>query len=169
MTPPDDNRLIAPIDAFKGRYAFLSNFYAAPVQYCGEAYPTVEHAYQAAKTLDFDVRRRIRAARTPGVAKRIGQLVSLRPQWDIMRCDVMMTLVWQKFLDAQLRLRLLDTGTRPLIEGNGWGDRFWGVAGGQGENQLGRILMIIRQWHQTYSWTEQYRLRMPDALRQRPV
>lgn len=30
------------------------NFYPAPVEWDGEMYPTVEHASQAAKTLDAD-------------------------------------------------------------------------------------------------------------------
>lgn len=40
------------IDRFSGPHRFLSNFYPSPIIYDGVAYPTVEHAYQAQKTLD---------------------------------------------------------------------------------------------------------------------
>jgi len=44
------------INTFRGKYRFLSNFYYAEVNYEGIRYPTVEHAYQAAKTLSTDIR-----------------------------------------------------------------------------------------------------------------
>jgi predicted NAD-dependent protein-ADP-ribosyltransferase YbiA (DUF1768 family) len=54
-------------------------------------------------------------------------------------------LVRQKFSkDPVLRQRLLDTGDQDLVEGNTWGDTFWGVCRGQGSNWLGRILMDVR-------------------------
>lgn len=40
------------IDRFSGEYRFLSNFYLAEVELDGEVYPTVEHAFQAAKSPD---------------------------------------------------------------------------------------------------------------------
>ena len=30
------------------------------------------------------------------------------------------------------------------IEGNTWNDTFWGVCNGQGQNWLGKILMLVR-------------------------
>ncbi len=43
-----------------------------------------------------------------------------------------------------LREKLLATGDRKLVEGNTWGDTFWGVCRGNGKNHLGKILMKIR-------------------------
>lgn len=40
------------IAEFHGPYLFLSNFFPATVQLDGIPYPSVEHAYQTAKTLD---------------------------------------------------------------------------------------------------------------------
>lgn len=37
------------------------------------------------------------------------------------------------------------TGDVELVEGNWWGDRFWGVCDGVGENRLGRCLMEVRK------------------------
>ena len=36
------------------------------------------------------------------------------------------------------------TRDRVLIEGNDWGDTFWGMTDGEGENHLGKILMRVR-------------------------
>src|SRR6185369_8674281 len=41
---------------FQGDNRFLSNFFPAEVIYEGITYPTAEHAYQAAKTLDPEQR-----------------------------------------------------------------------------------------------------------------
>ena len=49
--------------------------------------------------------------------------------------------------NEDLKQRLLATGDKRLVEGNTWGDTFWGVdlRSGRGENQLGRILMRVRE------------------------
>jgi hypothetical protein len=54
------------IDSFYGQYAFLSNFYPCEVEFEGDTYPSAEHAYQAAKTIDPDVRRITRGLSSPG-------------------------------------------------------------------------------------------------------
>ncbi len=134
------------IDSFEGDHRFLSNFYGSTVEYEGVKYPTVEHAFQAAKTLDPAQRAEIAAARTPGVAKRMGRKVVLRDGWNAMRNDVMEALVRDKFTrHPLLRRQLLDTGDQDLIEGNWWGDTYWGVCRGVGENHLGQILVKIRK------------------------
>jgi hypothetical protein len=43
-----------------------------------------------------------------------------------------------------LKQLLLATGDKELIEGNTWGDTFWGVCNGIGQNHLGKILMAKR-------------------------
>lgn len=136
---------IDAITSFKDDYAFLSNFFTASVTYEGVDYPTVEHAFQAAKTLDLEERDRIAKSPTPGKAKRLGQKVTLRSDWDKLRVSVMEELVRQKFQKPSLRLRLLATEDVELVEGNLWGDVFWGVSNGQGRNELGKILMRVRE------------------------
>lgn len=44
------------ISEFKGESRFLSNFFAVPIMYEGVEYPSVEHAFQAAKSLDPEER-----------------------------------------------------------------------------------------------------------------
>lgn len=136
-----------PINRFSGAHDFLSNFYPSPVKLDGEEYPTVEHAFQAAKTNDPQDRKRIREAKTPALAKSLGRRVKLREDWEAVKVEVMTDLVRQKFSarDWDLVSKLLDTRDAQLVEGNNWGDRFWGVVNGEGRNELGRILMKVRR------------------------
>lgn len=130
---------------FQGEYRFLSNFWPAEVHYDGQVYPTSEHAYQSAKTLDRAERNRIAALPSPGDAKRAGSALPKRPDWDNHKLAVMDAVVRDKFTrNPDLRAKLLATGRAELIEGNTWNDQFWGVCNGKGENHLGKILMKIR-------------------------
>ena len=135
------------IGPFRGEYRFLSNFAPVIVELDGHCYPSVEHAYQAAKSTSYRVRMNIRRAKTPSLAKRLGRLVRLRDNWDEIKLGIMRDLVTQKFRDSFYAKQLIATGTTPIMEINNWGDDFWGVSseGGPGENHLGRILMDIRR------------------------
>lgn len=135
-----------PINSFNNEFAFLSNFYSSPIVYEGIEYPTVEHAFQAAKTFDFETRVKIAAATTPGQAKRLGRSVTLRSDWEQVKDSIMEELVRRKFQSStSLCLQLWSTGDRELIEGNTWNDTYWGVCNGVGRNQLGKTLMKIRE------------------------
>ena len=81
-------------------------------------------------------------------AKRRGRQVKLRPDWESVRLSVMARVVGAKFMqNPNLAVRLVATGMMPLVEGNIWGDTFWGVDArtGNGENHLGKILMNVRE------------------------
>ncbi len=134
------------INDFRGEYEFLSNFYPSILIVDDELYPTLEHAFQAAKTDDLNLKTQIRNAPTAKEAKRLGRSVVLIPDWDQKRLDVMASLVKQKFTEHfDLKIRLLLTGEKELIEGNTWKDRFWGQdQNGIGENNLGKILVTCR-------------------------
>lgn len=132
------------IDSFRDDYAWLSNFYPCPVKFEGDVYPSVEHAYQASKTLSRECRRMFQVDISPGTAKRLGRTVDIRSDWDAVKIPLMLTLLRQKFASPDLRSRLICTGSLEIVEGNNWGDRFWGVSGGRGENHLGRLLMLVR-------------------------
>jgi ribA/ribD-fused uncharacterized protein len=133
------------IKEFKDEYRWLSNFWPSEVAFEGLVYPTVEHAYQAAKTLGTAERINIRDCRSPGKAKRLGRTVSLRSDWDSIKLEVMSDLLAEKFEIPQLQRKLLDTMDIQIVEGNTWNDTFWGVCNGVGENNLGRLIMEIRQ------------------------
>lgn len=138
------------IDEFKGDYSFLSNFYVASVRLFSIEFPTIEHAFQAAKTEDVKERLKIKDAKTPGEAKRMGRAVTLRKDWEEIKNSIMEELVHQKFSsNLALKAALLATGDADLIEGNTWKDRTWGMTKDEsgkwvGENRLGKILMKVR-------------------------
>ncbi|MGH7178930.1 MAG: NADAR family protein [Tepidisphaeraceae bacterium] len=133
------------IEYFSGKYRFLSNFWPATVVFEGMTYPTVEHAYQAAKTSDREERKRIAAMATPEEAKRFGRGVEPSDDWGTRKFVVMEYCVRYKFTNhPDLAEQLLATGDAELEEGNTWGDKVWGVYLGQGENRLGKLLMKVR-------------------------
>lgn len=134
------------IDNFKIEpYTFLSNMYPAIVKYNNNNYPTVEHAFQAAKTLDTKEQYLIWSCHNPYEAKKIGRKVTLRNDWSKVRNSIMENLIHQKFMHQNLRQKLLDTKDAELIEGNCWGDYYWGKVNGVGLNWLGKILMNERE------------------------
>lgn len=134
-----------PILGFFGAYRFLSNFWTCPVPFEGITYPSLETAYQAAKTVLAQERARM-ATLTPAQAKFHGRRLTLRPHWDLIKIPVMCELVLAKFENnPELTRFLTETGSRHLEETNSWGDRFWGVCNGTGRNELGRILMSVRR------------------------
>jgi ribA/ribD-fused uncharacterized protein len=131
------------IPELSGQYRFLSNFWSCFIVYEGVEYPSVENAYQAAKCRHLSDRAQfvhIKASE----AKRLGRVVKLRPHWDQVRVEVMKALVAQKFSKEPLRSKLLATAPHEIEEGNWWGDTFWGTSNGVGENQLGKIIMTVR-------------------------
>jgi ribA/ribD-fused uncharacterized protein len=133
------------IDSFRDQHRFLSNFYPCHVEFFNAVFPSVEHAYQAAKVEPEDRGRFTDPKVSPAEAKKWGNECPLPPRWDDRRLFVMHDIVQAKFLyNENLRHRLLMTGDEELVEGNVWGDKFWGRVGGYGENWLGRILMSIR-------------------------
>lgn len=131
--------------SFRDEYFFLSNFYPVEIKLDGIVYPNAEAAFQAQKTLDVEERRKFSMLKNPVQAKRLGRKVKLRDDWEEVKLDIMTEVVSQKFLQhPHLIEMLLQTGDEELVEGNKWGDRFWGVCKGKGENHLGKILMKIR-------------------------
>jgi len=133
------------INSFRDEYFFLSNFYPVAIWNAGIRYPSAEHAYQAAKTTKFEERRAIASLPKPAQAKRMGRKVTLRPDWDSVKLAVMKRIVARKFSIPSLAKRLVATFPAELWEGNGWGDRYWGVCNGVGANHLGKILMEVRR------------------------
>lgn len=127
---------------FRDEYAFLSNMYPCTVE-CGEyVFASVEAAFQACKC----PARAGEFTRLNGPdAKRLGRKVSLPADWNLRKRGYMKQLLRKKFTQhPELAEKLLATGDIELVEENTWGDRYWGVCGGAGENNLGKLLMEIR-------------------------
>lgn len=134
------------IEQFQGPYRFLSNFWP----YDGEdVSSTAEHQYQSMKTLDALERAQIMAAETPHAAKLLGDVCTVRSDWEDLKVSFMESIVLEKFNRPALRDQLLSTGSAMLIEGNHWCDTFWGCCSceehqGAGKNWLGILLMETR-------------------------
>ncbi len=161
MTIPHDGRIL-----FYGRdserYGFLSHFHPCRIELDGEIWPTVEHYYQAQRSDDPRYRAAIRAAATPGKAKRLAVRPDLprkvsrnswfrkngalpRADWPAVKLDIMRRADRAKYeQNPDLRLLLCATGGAEIVEDSPT-DAFWGTGpDGKGENWAGRILMEVR-------------------------
>lgn len=132
------------IKGFFGEYRWLSNFSPVTIEFAGFWFPTVEHAYVAAKTLDRNAQEIISGLNTPGEAKRFGRTLVLRYDWEKIKLETMKGFLEQKFGYEPYANSLLATGDAYLEETNTWGDTYWGVCNGIGQNNLGKLLMQIR-------------------------
>lgn len=125
----------------------FSNFALYPIALDGETWPTSEHYFQAMKFEDASYRKKVRTAKSPMQAAKLGRDRSqkLRRDWESVKDGVMRKAVTAKFTQhAELRELLLSTGDAKLVEHTG-NDSYWGDGGdGSGRNMLGTILMQVR-------------------------
>ena len=132
------------IKGFFGDYRWLSNFEPCKVIWDGVEYPSSENAYQAAKTMDHDLRIKLSKV-IPADSKKISKSISIREDWDDIKVSIMYNICLDKFTrNPELGTKLIDTEDKYLEESNHWKDTFWGVCNGVGQNNLGKILMQIR-------------------------
>jgi len=140
------------VDSFKGDYEKFSNFYPVVIHFEGINFPSVEHAFVAAKSTDIFFRKRIAElpSEQAGKAKRMGRKTKLRIDWDIVKIAYMKKFLMQKFMYDEFRTLLLSTGDAQIIEGNYWHDNYWGdcfcpkCQDIKGKNNLGKLIMKIR-------------------------
>ena len=128
-------------------FSFLRNDYSANVILDDEIYPSVEHAYQAAKTQNIDLRKKIQNA-SVHEARKIGKNeITIPLTWDTDRLVVMKQLQKSKYTDnLNLKLKLLLTGNEEIIQGGTMPDKFWGQDDfGDGKNHNGKIIMKVRE------------------------
>lgn len=156
--------MVNVVKSFDGEYEFLSNF-CEDTPFKIEMFPgktfsfsSGEHGYQAYKAFAvpgipreevFDIVRKIRDAKTPGLSKKLGRGIKIDVgHWDQIKDDCMRTVVFEKFAhNPDLVDKLLETGAAMLVEGNTWGDTYWGRVDGKGLNRLGSILMEVRGYY----------------------
>lgn len=128
-------------------YGAFSNFAPYPIVLRGQRWPTTEHFFQAMKFEDRRHQAAIRDANTPLIAARMGRdrKRKLRRDWERIKLGVMREAVEAKFRQhADLRALLLGTADALLVEHTD-NDAYWGDGGdGSGRNELGRILMAVR-------------------------
>jgi ribA/ribD-fused uncharacterized protein len=132
------------IKGFFGEYRFLSNFELGDVIYEGIKYPSSENAYQAAKSLDLEIRKQF-VNISPNESKKLGQKIDVRKDWEEVKYGIMYQIVLDKFSrNYELGDLLIETGDKYLEETNSWKDKVWGVCDDVGKNWLGKILMDVR-------------------------
>lgn len=132
------------IRGFFNEFRFLSNFYPVNITYETILYPSVEHAYQACKTDSLDIKILIAKIDKPELVKKISRYINLIDNWDNKKLSIMEELIRLKFNNDNMKELLLMTNGLDLIEENNWGDTFWGICNGKGENNLGKLLMKVR-------------------------
>lgn len=137
-------------------YFFLSNMAPVPGGIEtpeGIRVPTAENLYQAQKFNDEFVKEQVYGAASGYEAKKLAdRFVSegapVREDWEGAKLDIMRDIVERKFAaGSRMAKMLLETDGEELIEGNNWGDTYWGVSpvgSKNGENWLGRLLMERR-------------------------
>lgn len=129
---------------FRGEYYFLSNMYPCSFWTKDKEWRSVEHFYQAMKTVDPVEREYIRTLGNPFDTKKEGKRVTLRDDWHDIKLDVMEWALRRKFAPGSELHAKLCAIEEDIVEENTWGDTYWGKCRGKGENHLGRILMRIR-------------------------
>ena len=145
---------------YEDEFYCLSNFSPFRLYWRGLDFDTSEHAYHWEKfvhtsqlapthiTCDrCDLQQQILRARSAHAAFKLAEshAIPKQPQWDNHRVAVMRHILLAKEQQHEyVRRKLLETGTRELIE-NSWRDSFWGWGeDGTGQNMMGKLWMEIR-------------------------
>jgi ribA/ribD-fused uncharacterized protein len=110
-------------------------------------WPSVEHYYQASKFENESDREKIRQARHPREARKMGRSRSRkrRPGWRDLKKVYMTRAVYTKCRTyPAIAAKLLATGEKNLLENTQF-DYYWGCGRDRrGHNVYGRILMNVR-------------------------
>jgi ribA/ribD-fused uncharacterized protein len=138
------------IFGFFGEYRFLSNFFLSTVEFRGITYFHSEGAYVAETRMrSIDMKLQVSYIESPRRAKEFGRTITPNHFLPITtRIGLMSSVLECKFeQNPDLLDRLLETGSKNLVEANTWNDTFWGVnyRTRKGENHLGKALMRVRE------------------------
>ena len=115
----------------KGPYKCLANSYPTSVIVEGITYPSVEHAFQAAKVLDRTVKFKISKMSNLAEVRKLLSDEWTRPNWNEVKYATLHQLVKLKFeSNKDLAKVLTNTGTKRI--------------GGKQDSELGSILMKVR-------------------------
>lgn len=139
------------INDFDGEeFEYLSNFYPSKFTLFDMTFENVEQYFQYMKAMffnDVETANKILQTSSPSIAKSLGREVENfdEYEWERTNVQIMYDGVLAKFLqNKDLADKLLQTDSSLLVEGNQWQDDYWGVVNGEGQNNLGIILMQVR-------------------------
>lgn len=142
--------MVSAITKFRGDNYYMSNRSDYRINFFGLDYDRSENAFQAMKCIDKS-QRKVFCKMIFKEAKKLGKRVSCRSNWNLIKKDVMFNILLCKFVQhSGIREKLITTCNSPLIEGNVWGDTYWGVCNGVGLNNMGKTLMDVREFLSPY-------------------
>jgi predicted NAD-dependent protein-ADP-ribosyltransferase YbiA (DUF1768 family) len=155
------------VEQFRGPHFPLSNMYPLGTWIktdSGVTVPTSEHAYMANRLEDPSMQVIVALARgekddprpfkdglaAKETAHRFIEQGAIQMFDDEVGCLALMhrVLIDKVLLNSDVYDVLVATGDEEIVEGNSWGDHFWGVSpvgSRNGENHLGRLWMRIRE------------------------
>lgn len=137
-----------PVLFYEINFYPLSNFSSFQVEWKGKLWPTSEHAYHSEKFEDEAIKEEIRNTRSAHDAFRLSRTYEnkYRKDWNGVRVGVMEDILRAKLEQhTYVKKKLLETGTREIIESSPK-DAFWGWGPNKdGENQLGKLWMKLRE------------------------
>ena len=131
---------------FQDEYRWLSNFSKCPITINDITYPSIEHAYQSAKSPLNSWKSFCSTTPSPAIIKKHSRNIKLIKNWEDVKVNIMRGCLIQKYSQEPYKSLLLKTGNAYIQEGNSWGDVFWGVDihTKKGQNTLGKLIMEIR-------------------------
>ncbi len=142
-----------PAVAFYGHFSELSNFYLTPVKVGDREFLTVEHYYTTRKAeinSRLDLAHWIKSVHSPLEANVITKELTMEPS---VKLEVMRIGLQAKFADPTMKVALLATGNKVLLEA-AERDPFWGCGCAMNsdhilhkvnwkDNHMGQLLMRI--------------------------
>lgn len=133
------------IYGFFGDFRFLSNFYYTDINLDNLNFKSSEAAYMAQKTDNILEKEKLANIVSSFEAKKFGQIVTLKDNWDTIKATCMLKVLRAKFTqNKELGDKLVSTKDLYLEETNWWKDDYWGKYSSKGLNMLGILLMQVR-------------------------
>ncbi len=142
----DPDQFPKEIERFEDEHEYLNNKYPVPFLWKDQIWNCAETAYQASRCEDWSDAARLvncSAEKAKKMAARVKQKEDCREE----KLQTMEEILRAKFMqNPQLKIKLEATGNTILIAGSSKKETFWGrnLYTGQGENQLGMLLMKLR-------------------------
>lgn len=151
LTQKEENTManVSAIMNFSGSSSFMLNSSPSKIVVKGITFRNAETLYYA--SLCSRDEERVRFSKLSAFdARTLAQNADLENNFsNEERIAKMRSCIKAKFIQPQnwdLAQKLVGTGDRELVNGNTSGDTFWGVSGGKGDNYLGKILMVVRDF-----------------------
>jgi hypothetical protein len=143
------------ISGFKTpKHNFLSNMYPSKISTLKYSVSCAETFYQIMKTDNEFIRKQIEPLNgfeSKKFWRKNGNL--MKPSWHSEKLQIMRHVLYLKFFqNHDLREQLIATGDEIIVESNHWHDNYWGncecekCVNKHGENNLGRLLMEVREF-----------------------